>query len=383
MSSRATVYWNGTKLTGRCFSLICGDTDAGEPNHQVSISVGPDRFVSVLARPENGNRTVGLALDATPETGIYVFKPKYAGYEFDVRIEYTQEPYPETTLRTHDAASALCGVEVGDEIEVALRKDMTPTPGVKHVGGRVISIVDCCGLVPNTRSFNKEPDTVLSVQVALSDIDEAVETAQGIAAMQLQRQLTAPGDRIGVLNVTGTESPLEFEWEGRSDTPRLQVESITVIPESGEEWTVTNESLPELRFDPVHEYSRDERVDELRLAFDRLPELNIDDATLKRFVTDIEASSTKPQLICRYASGRSENTLTKSGTLHGTHSVYDAEANRAKHQVRFASDDGEYYLLVDTAQDAEDPVSLYSVAVNRHWDSELGHPVEIEVTENE
>jgi hypothetical protein len=322
-------------------------------------------------------------LDATPETGVYVFKPKYPGYEFDVRIEYTQKPYPETTMQTHNATSPLCGVEVGDDIEIALRKDMTPTPGVKHVGGRVIGIADCCGLVPNTRSFNREPDTVLSVQVALSDVDEAVETAQGLASMQLRRQLTASGDRIGVLNVTGCESPLNFEWEGRSDTPRLQVESVTVTPESGEQWTVTNESLPEIRFDPVQEYSRAERVEELRLAFDRLPELHIDDGTLERLVTDIEASSSKPQLTCRYASRRSENTLTKSGTLHGTHSVYDAEANRAKHQVRFASDDGEYYLLVDTAKDAEDPVSLYSVAVNRHWDSELGHPVEIELTENE
>jgi hypothetical protein len=322
-------------------------------------------------------------LDSTPKTGVYVFKPKYAGYEFDVRIEYTQEPYPETRMQTHDVASPLCGVEVGDSIDIGLRKDMTSTPGVEHVGGRVIGIADCCGLVPDTRTFNREPDTVLSAQISLSDDNEAVEITEAIAAMGLQRQLSAPGDEMGVLNIVGTESPLKFEWEGRSDTPRLQVQFVTVTPENGEAWTVTNESLPEPRFDPLHEYSRAERVEELRLAFDRLSELNIDDATLERFVTDIEASFSKPQLICRYASQRSENTLTKSGTLQGTHSVYDAKANRAKHQVRFAGADKEYYLLVDTAEDAEDPVSLYSVSVNRHWDSELGQPVEIELTEGE
>jgi hypothetical protein len=75
--------------------------------------------------------------------------------------------------------------------------------------------------------------------------------------------------------------------------------------------------------------------------------------------------------------------LTKSGTRQGIRSVYDAEANRAKHQSRFAGADGRYYRLVDTAADAKEAVLLYSVAVSRHWDSELGRPVEIELTKSE
>ncbi|KAB1184825.1 MULTISPECIES: hypothetical protein [Haloferax] len=380
MSEQVCVYWDDSLLSDRTGFAISGLTADGEPSHKVKISEGADGFVSVFARPENGNRTVALALESSPEPGVYIFEPKYAGYDFEVRLEYPQEPYPSPAMQTYEVTSPLCAVEVGDTIDIGLRKDVTTTPGVKHVEGRVIDVADCCGLLPDTPPFDIDPDTVLSILVNISDEKGDVEKAQAVSAMLIRRRLSSVGNKMGVLNITGTENPLEFDWEGRSDTPHLQVESVTVTPEKGEPWTVENEGLSELQFNPLADYSTTERVEELQSAFAEMPDVTVSERTLEVFATAVTAEPPDMSIECHYKSRRSGNVLMKSGKLREARSVYYAESNRAKHQIRFADNEATYYLLVDTDNTASESVSVYTVAENRHWDSELGPLVELELT---
>jgi len=373
-----TVYWNDQVLQKE------QEADATDEITRPSVSVSKDQtgFIYVLAQPAAADRTVALTLDSSPEPGAYEFRPLYSEFEFTVRLEYHDEPYPEPHMHTLDVTTPLSAVEADDQIEIGLRKDQTDSPGIKSIQGHVTQILDFSGLVPDLPAYYPDPDpaTVLSILVCLSDEAPSNDT---ITASKLVGQTRLPpiGNSFGTLNVTRSENPLDLQWEDKSDTPALQVEFVRVNPGQKSELTVENESLPEIQFDDLAKHSQNERISILESALSKALDRPIADETLEFFAAAVDELSRNRTLTVHYDSSRSENTLTKSGTFAGTDSVYYAEENRARHQLQFSGSDGRFYILIDSDDGATTPAKVYSTSLARHWDTDLGPLVDFELSE--
>jgi len=174
---------------------------------------------------------------------------------------------------------------------------------------------------------------------------------------------------------------LDLQWEGKSDTPALQVEFVRVNPGQESELTVENESLPEIQFDDLAEHSQNERISILESALSKSLDRPIADETLEFFAAAVDELPRDRTLTVHYDSSRSENTLTKSGTFVGTDSVYYAEENRARHHLRFSGSHGRFYILLDSDDDATTPARVFSTSLARHWDTDLGPLVDFELSE--
>jgi hypothetical protein len=389
MENRIRASWNGTPLTSENgFSVIGGTrwqpTDSDEQTGpSLSVSGGPDGFISVLARPEGTNRTITLTIDESPRPGIYRFTPSTGDYEIEVRLEFDEEPFPEPQMKTLNLNSELSSVEIGDEVVIGLRKDATESPGVKEIRGTVIELVDSSGAVPDSSlpfiDYSDSP--IVSVLIDLSDRD-TVDTVDIEPFPILSRRLKSVGDSQGTIDVVGTSKPFEIRWEGSSKTPALQVEYVTVDPRDDDSWTVANDSLPEVQFSSLHELTFDERVEQFEAAFDRASEISLSDDVIRMFASAVDGQAPEVNVTVRYESSKSDQLQSKSGILDSVESVYYADPNRARHQIRF-KDTTLYYLLVDPHVDAAEPVSVYSKAYGRHWDTNLGDVCDIEISEPE
>lgn len=370
------VYWNDQILQKE------QQADATDEITRPSVSVSCDQtgFIYVLAQPAGADRTVALALDSNPEPGAYEFRPLYSEFEFTVRLEYQDEPYPEPRMHILDTTTPLSAVEAGDQIEIGLRKDQTGLPGTKSIHGHVTQIMDFSGLVPDLPAYYPDPATVLSILVSLSDEASSNDTVTASKIMG-QTRLPPIGDSFGTLDVVGTDHPLDLQWEGKSDTPALQVEFVRVNPGQESELTVENESLPEIQFDDLAEHSQNERISILESALSKSLDRPIADETLEYFAAAVDELPRDRTLSVHYDSSRSENTLKKSGTFAGTDSVYYAEENRAQHHLRFSGSDGRFYILLDSDDDATTPAKVYSTSLARHWDTDLGPLVDFELSE--
>jgi hypothetical protein len=170
-----------------------------------------------------------------------------------------------------------------------------------------------------------------------------------------------------------------MQWEGSSDTPRLPVESVTIESQNDISWTVENESLPEVKFTRLQNLTHNQRLEEFRSAFNRLADVSISEDALQIFASAVNEPVPTTQLTVRYESPKSEEIQSKEGDLDSVRSVYYADQNRARHQIRFKNT-SLYYLLVDSHSDATSPVSVYSKADNRHWDTDLGEVRDIIVS---
>jgi hypothetical protein len=371
-----TVYWNDQVLQKEQKADAAGEIT----RPSVSISKDQTGFIYVLARPAGADRIVALTLDSNPEPGVYEFRPFYNEFEFTVRLEYQDEPYPEPRMHILDVTTPLSAVEVGDQIEIGLRKDQTNSPGTKPLQGHVAQIMDFSGLVPDLPAYYPDPATVLSILVSLSDEAPSNDT---ITASKLMGQTRLPpiGESFGTLDVVGSNHPLDLQWEGKSDTPALQVEFVRVNPGQESELTVENESLPETQFDDLADHSQNERISILESALSKSLDRPIADETLEFFATAVDELPRDRTLTVHYDSSRSENTLTKSGTFVGTDSVYYAEENRARHHLRFSGSDGRFYILLDSDDDATTPARVFSTSLARHWDTDLGPLVGFELSE--
>ena len=272
-----TVYWNGQVLQEE------QRADESDEITRPSVSVSKDHtgFIYVLAQPAGADRTVALTLSSNPEPGVYEFRPLYNGFEISVRLEYQDEPYPEPRMHVLDLTTPLSAVEAGDQIEIGLRKDQSDSPGIKSIRGHVTQIMDFSGLVPNLPAYYPDPATALSILVSLSD---KAPSDGMITASKIMEQTRLPplGDSFGTLNVVGSGYPLELHWEGRSDTPALQVEYVRVNPGQETELTVENESLPEIQFDDLVEHSQNERLSILESTLSKALDRPIADDTLVR-----------------------------------------------------------------------------------------------------
>lgn len=377
-----TVYWDGNVIQNTEDSVsatLSEAKDGNSSNPVVSVSKDQSGFMYVLARPADSHRTVALTLESHPESGVYEFRPLDGRFDFRVRLEYQDEPYPEPRMHVLDVSTELSAVEVGDAIEIGLRKNQTEAPGIEPVTGTVSEIMDFSGLVPDLPDFYPDPTVVLSLLVRFDGEPPSDDYLTAIRAMS-QRRLNPISDSFGCLDVVGDEQPLDLQWEGRSDTPALQVELVRINGGTKSELTVENESLPDVQFDDLATRELSDRISMLESVFSDGLDRSVAAETLEFFADAVDECQIERTIKVKYDSSRSENTLTKSGTVTGTRSVYYAEENRAKHQVRFSGSDGRFYILLDLMADT-DPATVYSVSLARHWDTELGPLVDYELTE--
>jgi hypothetical protein len=377
-----TVYWNGNALQNETSSEE-GSEDADE-KPGVSVSKDETGFIYVLARPTGANRTVALTLESNPEPGVYEFRPLHSNFDFSVRLEYDDEPYPDPSMHVLDLTTPLSAVEAGDQIEIGFRKDKTDSPGVTSIRGQVMHVLDFSGLVPDFPAYFRDPTTILSILVSPPDEgspDDMKMLTPTDSDFITQTRLEPFGDSLGTLDVVGDDYPLNFQWEGKSDTPALQVEFVRINPEQESEQTVENESLPDIQFDRLATYSVTERISILKSAFSNALDRQVTDETLEFFATAVDDPPNDRTITVQYDSSRSENTLTKSGTFTGTCSVYYADENRARHQLRFGDSDGRYYILLDSENPNTNPPTVCSVSPTRHWDTDLGPLIDFELSE--
>lgn len=374
-----TVYWNSQPLQEE----KTRDGTDEITSSSVSVSKNPRGFVYVLARPAGADRTVALTLDSNPEPGVYEFRPPYSEFEFSVRLEYADEPYPKPRMHVVDVTTPLSAAEPDDQIEIGLRKAQADSPGTKSIQGHITQLMDFSGLVPDTSDFvvdSLSPAPVLSILVSLSD---EAPSSDMIKASNIQAETRLPpiGDSFGTLDVVGSDQPLNLQWEGKRDTPALQVEFVRINPGQESELTVENDSLPEVQFDDLAAHSQDERISILDAALSNALDRPVAEDTLAFFAAVVDELPRERTLTVHYDSSRSENTLTKSGTFAGTASVYYAEENRARHQLRFSGSDGYFYILLDPANDTTTPANVYSTSLARHSDTDLGPLVDFELSD--
>ena len=282
-------------------------------------------------------------------------------------------------MNVFDVTTPLATVTPGDQIEIGLRESQTASPGIKSITGRVTQVLDFSGLVPDRPNYIREPTTVLSVLVSLVD-DPSSDTSARDLKLIGQTRLQPIGDSFGTLDVVGSEHPLDLQWEGRADTPALQVEFARLHLGQESELTVENESLPDVRFDALADHSLTERISILESVFSSALDQPVEDETLEFFAASVDEPPEERTITVRYESSRSENTLTKSGTFRGVRSVYYADDNQTRHQLRFSDTDGRHYILLDPESDARVPASVYSVSFARHWDTDLGPLLDFELS---
>ncbi|NHN48008.1 hypothetical protein G9464_10410 [Halostella sp. JP-L12] len=380
-TERVRAYWNDQALTEtNGYRHVFGTwshKDGEGP--EVAVSPSEQGFYSVLACPDNSNRILSLTLDRSPETGTYVFTPPHPEYDFKVRIEYEEPPYPAAEMLTLDVQSSLCNVSVGDDIVIGLRKDATVSPGTKEIQGDIVQLVDSCGAVPDYTSYNLDysDHPVLSMRVRFADA-APLDDGQ-LRQIQLTHRLETVGDGNGTLDLYGTGEPFEIRWEGPSDTPALSVEWVRIEPSDGQLLEMTNDTLPAVEFTPLSELSVADRIAELGAAFDRMPNVAIADDALRLFAESVNGTVPERELTVQYESAKSGNILTKSGTFVGVESAYYADPNRARHKISF-TDSTRHYVLVDPLPNADSPVSVYSKSYNRFWDTDLGDVVDISIS---
>lgn len=384
MANKIRAFWNGMSLTAENGFRVSGGTSWRPADRQagpsLSVSEGPDGFSSVLARPEGSNRTITLTIDESPELGIYTFTPLSEDYDITVRLEFEDGPFPDAKMQTIDLSSELCDIDVGDKIVIALRKDATESPGVKEIRGTAIEVADSSGAVPDpSRSFiDYSVSPIVSILVDISD--QNIEDTDDVDPFpMLSHRIDPYGNSKGTIDVTGTSEPFEIRWEGASDTAALSVESVTVEPQDGDSWTVVNESLPDVQFLPLNDLTVDERVEQFVSAFDRASGITISDDVPRMFASAVDGQVSNVNVTVRYESSKSDQLQSKSGVLDSVRSVYYADANRARHQIRFKNTTL-YYILIDPHVDATSPVGVYSKAYNRHWDTDLGNVRSIEIS---
>lgn len=371
-----TVYWNGEVLREEQQADLTDEMT--QPN--VSVSVDQTGFIYVLAQPAGADRAVALTLSSNPKPGVYKFRPLYDGFEFTVRLEYQDEPYPEAHMYVLDLTTPLATVEAGDQIEIGLREDQVESPGIRSIHGRVAQVMDFSGLVPDTPDYYPDPTTVLSILVSWSD--EAVSKDAIRFSERLGDTSLSPLDESsGTLDVVGNDYPLDIQWDDKGGSPKLQVEFVRINPDQESELTVENESLPEIQFDDLAEHGQNKRISVLKSTLSKALDRSIADETIEFFAAAVNELPQDRTLTVHYDSSRSGNTLTKSGTFTGTSSVYYAEENRAKHQLRFGGSDDQFYILLDQGNNVPTPARVYSVANSRHWDTDLGPLVDFELSE--
>lgn len=381
-SKQIQAFWNGEALTENNGYRILFDSDwvPNEDNNgpRLSVESSSGGFQSVLALPPNKNRIQALRLENNPSPGVYIFESPRNADDFQVRLEFTEEPFPKPRMRTLDLTTDLRLAQVGDEMMVRLRKDVTTSPGVIRVDGTIVKIADSCGLVPNSNriEIDRSESPVMSflLDTRTEDTNDTLEIKQ---PPFLSSHLEGSSNTDGVLDVVGGAEPLELQWRGEKNTPSLLVESVTVKSADDDSWTVQNETLPEIDFTPLTDLSVEDRMELFETAFARDRYVSISDAAVELIaesVTGIEKSS---YVTIRYDSPRSNDIQVKQGDLKAVEAVYYATPNRARYRIRFEND-SEYYLLVDPVDD-ESPVSIYSTAESRHYDSDLGEVREIDI----
>ena len=385
METQIRAFWNGMALTEENGFHVSGRTNwaparpSGRKGPSLSVSGGPDGFSSVLARPEQSNRTIALTIEESPKSGVYTFTPAAEDSDIRVRLEFADEPFPEAQMQTLDLTSELCGVEVGDDIVIGLRKDTTESPGVKEIRGTVIKMTDSSGSVPDPSRQFVDPSESPIVSIVVDFSDQDIEDTDDVhLSPMLSHRLNPFGNSEGTIDVIGTSEPYEIRWEGASDTPALSVESVTVKPEIGRSWTVVNESLSDVQFSPLHGLTVAERIEQFESSFNRASGITISDDILRMFASAVDGQVPELNVTVQYESPKSDELQSKSGVLDSVQSVYYADPNRARHQIRF-KDTTLYYLLVDPHADATSPVGVYSKAYNRHWDTDLGAVRRIEI----
>ena len=366
---RYTTYWNDNPIS---------DVDE---DHSLGISVSTDGFHRATARPAGETRTVGLTLEETPDTGVYILTPVWDGFDFRIRLEFEEEPYPEAKSHILELHTPLSDAAPGDEIELTFRENAVESPGTRTLSGTIQQLVDQSGAVPEPPSFDPDIPTVLSILVATeSDLSES-DTQLSIPDLLISDGHIPPyRESFGTLDVVGDSEPLSLEWEGDQIDAALSVESVSITPTAtGETWTVENDALSPVEFAPLRDRSIPERISILDACF---AESNITPSpeTLEEFAAAVDQSHPETELTVSYDSSRSENILTKDGTLTQTRSVYYADPNRELHQIRFSGPDGRFYVLLNPELKTPRCVSVYSVANARHWDSELGPVTDIQVS---
>lgn len=346
---------------------------------RVSVSSGPSGFRSVLAQRAGTNRTIALTLDESPKPGIYKFRPPYGDFDFEVELEYHEEPFPDAKMQTLDLQSPLCDVAVGDTITIRLRKDATESPGIRQIKGTVIEVADSCGAIPDVSQAGLDYSDYPLVSILVDFSEQTITDLDDVkVSPEFSHRLQPIGNTQGTLDVIGASEPYEMQWEGSSDTPRLPVESVTIESANDTSLTVENESLPEVQFTPLQDLTHDERLAEFKSAFNRLSNISISEDALQIFASAVDEHVPTTQLTVRYESPKSEKIQSKNGNLESVRSVYYTDQNRARHQIRFKNTTL-YYLLVDSHSDAASPVSVYSKSYSRHWDTDLGEIRDITV----
>jgi hypothetical protein len=123
----------------------------------------------------------------------------------------------------------------------------------------------------------------------------------------------------------------------------------------------------------------DERTEQFESAFDRVSDISLSDKVSRVFASAVDGQVPEVNITVRYESSKSDQLQSKSGILDSVKSVYYADVNRVRHQIRFKNTTL-YYLLVDPHVDATSPIAVYSKAYNRHWDTDLGEVRDIEVS---
>ena len=372
-----SAYWNGNALQTEGGTE---NTDEETPTPSVSVSTDQTGFISVLARPAGADRAVALTLTAHPDPGVYEFQPLYDEFEFTVRLEYHAEPYPDPHMHILDVTTPLAAVKPGDDIEIALRKSQTESPGTTSIHGQAAQVIDLSGLVPDLPAYYPDPPTALSILVPLSEHTQPRDELK-VAFLTDGIRFSSGGDEYGRLDVIGRDQPLDLQWEGNSNTPALQVEYARINPGQDTELTVENQTLPAIQFDDIAAHSQDERISILSSALSKALDRPVTDETLEFFAAAVDEPPRDRTITAEYDSTRSDNTLTKSGTFTGTHSVYYADANQTRHQLRFSDSDGRYYILLDPDAEATTPATVYSVSPTRHWDTDLGPLIDFELSE--
>jgi hypothetical protein len=370
-----TAYWNETELQA---DRAAEDTDEEAPTPSILVSKNQTGFIYVLARPVGSDQAVALTLAGNPDPGVYTFQPLSGKLEFTVHLEYHSEPYPDPHMHVLDVTTPLAAVKPDDQIEIGLRKSQTESPGTKSIHGQAAQVIDLSGLVPDLPAYYPDPPTVLSILVPLSEHTQPRDELK--AALLCRKLRFLGGVDYGRLDVLGRSQPLDLQWEGKSNTPALQVEYVRINPGQATELTVENQTLPEIQFDDIAARSQDEQISILSSALSKALDRPVPDETLEFFAAAVDEPPRDQTLTVEYDSSRSDNTLTKSGIFTGTHSVYYADANQTRHQLRFSDSDGRYYILLDPDEEATTPANVYSVSPVRHWDTDLGPLIDFELS---
>jgi DNA-directed RNA polymerase subunit H (RpoH/RPB5) len=371
-----TAYWDEKELQAE---RTAEDTDEETPTPSISVSEDQTGFIHILARPVGSDRAVALTLTENPDPGVYEFQPLSDEFEFTVRLEYHSEPYPDPHMHVLDVTTPLAALEPGDQIEIGLRKSQTESPDTKSIYGQAAQVIDLSGLVPDLPVHYPDPPTVLSILVPLSEHTQPRDVLKA-ALLTGEIRFLSGGDDYGRLDILGRGQPLDLQWEGKSNTPALPVEYTRLNPGQDTELTVENQTLPEIQFDDIAAHNQGERISILSSALSKALDRPVPDETLEFFAAAIDEPPRDRTITVEYDSSRSDNTLTKSGTFTGTHSVYYADANQTRHQLRFRDSDGRYYILLDPNEEATTPAKVYSVSPARHWDTDLGPLIDFELS---